>query len=200
MNAEPELLKQETARAGAYRELAGAFRLPSPTLLDGLREMASALALLESEAGPTAACLAAGPYTEENRHSIKVDHAALFVGPFSVPAPPYGSVYLEDKRQLMGDSTVDVRGHYLSLGWDLSPDFKEAPDHICAELEFMCVLIRQEVEAIDAADCNLLSKSVRHQRVFLEEHLGAWVPAFTAKVADHARTDFYRDLAETTRR
>jgi TorA maturation chaperone TorD len=51
------------------------------------------------------------------------------VGPFLVPAPPYGSVYLEDNRQLMGDSTIDVRRHYLSLGLDLSADFMEAlPD------------------------------------------------------------------------
>ncbi len=32
-----------------------------------------------------------------------VDYAALFVGPFEVPAPPYGSVYLETTKRLMGD-------------------------------------------------------------------------------------------------
>ena len=37
-----------------------------------------------------------------------VDYAALFVGPFELPAPPYGSVYLERSQRVMGDSTMKV--------------------------------------------------------------------------------------------
>ncbi len=99
----------------------------------------------------------------------------------------------------MGDSTIDVRQHYLSFGLDLSPDFKEAPDHICAELEFMHVLISQGIDAIDAVESEQLSESVCHQHVFLEKHLGTWMPAFTDKVIEYARTDYYRHLAAATR-
>ena len=35
---------------------------------------------------------------------------------------------------------------------------------------------------------------------FLAEHLGAWVGPFTAAVSDGAQTDFYRELADLTRR
>jgi TorA maturation chaperone TorD len=194
-----KLLKQETARAAAYRQLAEAFSPPSPGLPEALRELASTLALLESDAGPDAARLAADRYTEETRHTLTVDHAALFVGPFNVPAPPYGSVYLEDKRQLMGASTIEVRKHYLRIGLDMSPDFKEAPDHLCAELEFMHILVHQALTAVDSGDRELLATSVRQQRTFLERHLGGWVPAFADKVAEHARTDFYRLLASVVR-
>ncbi|MBR9986004.1 MAG: molecular chaperone TorD family protein [Desulfosarcina sp.] len=199
MTAASKLLQQETARAAAYRQLAEAFRPPSPALPDVLGETASALALLASSAGSDAARLAADRYSEEILHTITIDHAALFVGPFHVPAPPYGSVYLEDKRQLMGASTMDVRQHYLSIGLDLSPDFKEAPDHLCAELEFMHVLVHQTLAAVEAGDRELLAANVRQQRTFLEKHLGAWVPAFADKVAEHARTDFYRLLASVLR-
>lgn len=198
MTATAKLLKQETARAAAYRQLAEAFCPPSPALPDGLREMASALALLESAAAPDVARLVDGRCTEENRHTLTIDHAALFVGPFSVPAPPYGSVYLENDRRLMGNSTADARKQYLDLGFDLSPDFKDAPDHICAELEFMSLLIRQEMEAIGNGDYRLLSENIRRQKTFLIRHLGAWVPEFADRVRTHARTDFYRFLASVT--
>ena len=55
------------------------------------------------------------------------------------------------------------------------------------------------IDAIDAADHQLLSENIRHQRVFLEKHLGAWMPAFTDKIIDHSRTDYYRHLATVTR-
>jgi TorA maturation chaperone TorD len=63
----------------------------------------------------------------------------------------------------------------------------------------MHVLIGQGLEAIDAFDHQRLSDSIRHQRTFLEKHLGSWIPAFTGKVTEHARTDYYRHLAMVTR-
>ena len=152
MKTAEKLKSQELARSIVYHRLADAFRLPGSDLPAVLDELESALACLDSDACDDAAQLKRS-YTDDSAPCpLEVDYAGLFVGPFLVPAPPYGSVYLEDKRQLMGDSTIDVRRHYLSFGLDLSPDFKEAPDHICAELEFMHVLISQGIEAIDAAD------------------------------------------------
>ncbi len=190
------LLDQENARAVVYRQLADAFRVPSEALFEGLKEMAAALELLDSEAWGDAARLAAGRYDDpDDRLEIKIDHAALFMGPFLAPAAPYGSVYLEDQRRLMGASTVDARRHYLSLGLDLSPDFKEAPDHICAELEFMHVLVHRAIGAVETLDRELLAKSVRQQSIFLVKHLGTWAPAFAHQILQHAQTGYYRNLA-----
>ena len=200
MQTREKLISQERARSAAYMHLADAFRQPGPDLPKALEELESALGCLGSDAFETAASLKRSYFDHSAPCSLEVDYAGLFIGPFIVAAPPYGSVYLEDKRQMMGDSTIDVRRHYLGLGLDLSPDFKEAPDHVCAELEFMHVLISQGAEAIDAGEYDQLAESVRHQRVFLEKHLAAWISAFAAKVTEHARTDYYRNLAETTRR
>lgn len=193
------LLDQETARAVVYQKLADVFRPPSPALAEDAKALAEALELLDSKSGPDAARLAAGQYTEADRQAITIDHAALFIGPFLVPAPPYGSVYLEKERKLMGDSTMAVRQHYLQIGLDLSPDFKEAPDHICAELEFMHVLVHQAIAAIDAGDRGLLAAAIGRQQTFLERHLGAWVPAFADTIVEHAQTAFYRLLASVLR-
>lgn len=191
-----ELLSMETARAEVYRQLANTYRLPSDDLPAVVEALEDALSQLGSEARSEAARLSANHL---DSGALQVDYARLFIGPFMAPAPPYGSVYLEDKRRLMGNSTVDVQQHYLSLGLDLSPDFKEAPDHIAAELEFMHVLVNQELEAIELSDGQRLFDNLRHQRNFLQKHIGAWIGAFTDKIAEHAQTDYYRHLAGVTR-
>ena len=191
-----DLLSMETARATAYRHLADAYRLPSEELPRMVAALEDALSQLGSEARSEATRLS---LVNLDPAALQVDYARLFIGPFMAPAPPYGSVYLEDKRRLMGDSTVDVQQHYLSLGLDLSPDFKEAPDHITAELEFMHVLVNQELEAIELSDGQRLFDNLRHQRNFLQKHIGAWISAFTDKIAEHAQTDYYRHLAGVTR-
>ncbi|MBW1770891.1 MAG: molecular chaperone TorD family protein [Deltaproteobacteria bacterium] len=77
-----------------------------------------------------------------------VDFARLFVGPYALLAPPYGSVYLDGERKVMGDSTMDVCMRYAEVGLQLADHFKEVPDHIAAELEFIYFLILKEAEAI----------------------------------------------------
>ncbi|MDY0219509.1 MAG: molecular chaperone TorD family protein [Desulfobacterium sp.] len=191
-----KLLSIEAARSNTYRLLADAYRLPSEDLPGVVQALVTALSQLESEALESAICLENGGL---DSNVLQVDYAKLFIGPFMALAPPYGSIYLEDKRRLMGDSTVDVRQHYLSLGLDLSVDFKEAPDHITAELEFMHVLINQAEGAIEDLDGQLLSENIHHQQIFLEKHLGAWITAFADKMAEHANTDYYRNLATLTR-
>lgn len=190
-----KLLWIESSRSNVYRLLADAYRLPSEDLPGVVQELVTALAQLRSEAMESATCLKKSAF---DSNVLQVDYARLFIGPFMALAPPYGSIYLEDKRRLMGDSTVDVRQHYLSLDLDISSDFKEAPDHITAELEFMYVLINQAMEAIESYDGHLLLESIQHQRIFLEKHLGAWIVAFTYKMAEHAKTDYYRNLATVT--
>lgn len=186
---------QETARSLVYRRLADAFCEPSPVLAAVLEEMEAALSNLGSDTCSRATRLKTAYTDAADIRTLKVDYTTLFLGPFLVLAPPYGSVYLEDGRRLMGESTIDAHRQYLSLGLNLSPDFKDAPDHICAELEFMHLLVGDSREAVCAADAVRLEESVRRQLDFLQNHLGAWLPAFTAKVAEHAGTEFYRRLA-----
>ena len=194
-----DMLKaQETARSLVYRRLADAFCEPSPALAAVLAEMEAALSNLGSDTCSRATRLKAAYTDSADIRTLKVDYTALFLGPFLVPAPPYGSVYLEDEHRLMGDSTIDARRQYRSSGLDLSPDFMEAPDHICAELEFMHLLVGESLEAVCVADAVRLEESVRRQRDFLQNHLGAWLPAFAARVVEHAGTDFYGGLALLT--
>jgi TorA maturation chaperone TorD len=128
---------------------------------------------------------------------LKVDFAKLFVGPYKLSAAPYGSVYLEGERKMMGDSTLDIKNRYREAGLTMAMNFKDAPDHITAELEFMQYLIFKEIEAISYLDIETAIGFIQKQKFFLEDHLMAWVPEFVSKIAEHAETSFYQSLAKT---
>jgi TorA maturation chaperone TorD len=127
--------------------------------------------------------------------SLSVDFAELFVGPYKLLAPPYGSVYFEDNR-IMGNSTIDVRNCYESEGLDIV--IKDAPDHIAVELEFMYYLIARQIEAVRESNLHVVQACRRKQFDFLQAHLGRWLPEFVEKVQKNARTEFYRRLAGLT--
>jgi TorA maturation chaperone TorD len=194
-----EFLEHEVHRARVYRLLADAFRPPVPALSEGLAALGSLLTKLESTASDTAAGLVEAFEQPGDLKPLKIDFAHLFVGPFLVLAPPYGSVYLEEKRRIMGDTTMDVLDHYRALGLDIADNFKDAPDHVCAELEFMHVLVCRQAEALRTEDGDRLVDSRQRQHAFLGNHAGAWIPDFAAKVMEHAETQFYRFMGEVTK-
>jgi len=126
---------------------------------------------------------------------LLVEHARLFVGPQRVIAPPYGSVYLEEGRRVMGDSTVKALQAYQEAGLHLDSDFKELPDHIAVELEFVYYLTAKGVDAETAGSVEEANRHFLAREVFLEQHLRRWVPSFCARIAEGTENDFYRGLA-----
>ncbi|MHC4592272.1 MAG: TorD/DmsD family molecular chaperone [Planctomycetota bacterium] len=183
-----QLLVSEGRRADSYETLAECYHLPDDELVMTLRDAARRSDVL---AGEIIRSLPALGSTD----ALKVDYSRLFVGPYELLAPPYGSVYLED-NQLMGESTADAGGLYGQE--DLHVSLKEAPDHICVELEFMRFLILKGIEAIQNGDRER-ARSYRHkQRSFLNVHLGAWVADFAERIRANAQTDFYRTLGHLT--
>lgn len=125
---------------------------------------------------------------------LRLDHARLFVGPFELVAPPFGSVYLDGKRTLMGESTRSAMELYRRAGLDMAGDFNNPPDHVIAELEFLAYLHSARRAADD--DTQHLLRDLHHQ--FVRQHLGAWIEPFTRKMEQGAETGFYQLLAPVT--
>lgn len=186
----------EYLRLEAYRLLADGYYRPEQSLLDSLVKLKTCMEQLCSEAGKYINSMQepgmVGPA------DLEVDYARLFMGPFNVLAPPYGSVYLENERRVMGASTADVQKRYQAAGLDVATGFKDAPDHIAAELEFMHFLIFKAMEAANDGDVNRVATCLLTQQSFLEVHLGAWVAEFVGNVVDNAKTSFYRNLGRAT--
>jgi len=179
----------------AYRLLSLFFQLPEGETLSKLTVLETAL---NSMGGESAQHVANLPH-QTDLAELKIDHARLFVGPFQLLAPPYGSVYLNGKsRTVMADSTVDAQARYSEAGLSTAR-FKDAPDHIVFELEFMYYLIFKEIEAVANSDLAAAWGSVEKQETFLQDHLSAWIAPFADAVSKNASTSFYRDLALATR-
>ena len=182
-----QLLLQEGLRADVYRILAECYRSPDEELLRALGDLGAP--------GGSALDQIVQAAASGDVEKLRIDHARLFIGPYKLPAPPYGSVYLED-GVLMGNSTVDVKDFYREEGMEASGE--EAPDHITAELEFMCVLIGKEMEAVKVGDLDTANQYRQKQKTFLGVHLGAWIAEFTARIQQEAQTEFYRTLGRVT--
>ncbi|MHC4827842.1 MAG: TorD/DmsD family molecular chaperone [Planctomycetota bacterium] len=168
-------------RAAAYKLLSLCFHPPDEGLLEVLRE-----------ADLQGLCPNSLPALDE----LRKDHTQLFVGPFRVPAPPYGSVYLEDDGRVCGESTMDMIARYGEEG--LRVTLKEPADHVAIELEYMYLLVVRQMEATAAGDEPTAARYLEKQRDFLQTHLGAWMPMLSERIVENAHTEFYRHVASAT--
>ena len=132
-------------------------------------------------------------YTGE---ALRVEYAKLFVGPFELLAPPYGSVYFEDGGRVMGDSTMKVIEIYQKEGLAKNDDFKDLPDHIAVELEFVSYLIYKERDALQKSDLDTVREYLNKQEAFLNDFLKPWVPQFCNKIKEGTNNGFYSALSD----
>ena len=188
-------IRHEAIRSEIYMLLAESYYPPNEALVDNILDLAEKLELvgLQDINWGGEEILKA-----DSIEDLTVEHARLFVGPYTLLAPPYGSVYMEPERRIMGNSTMDVIKRYQKSGLNMAEDFKDAPDHIAAELEFMHFLIFKEIEASNQGDARRVYTYLLSQQSFLADHLGAWVSEFVGKVVENAQTTFHKNLARAT--
>ena len=192
------LLNCEASRMAVFRLLSDCYFLPDPGLSEKLENLESKMADACEPAVQLIQNMREEFKASADLEPLKVDFSKLFVGPYQLSAAPYGSVYLENERKMMGNSTLDVRERYRDAGLDTAKTFKDAPDHISAELEFMHYLIYKEIEAFANSDIEMAIAFIQRQKSFLEDHLMAWVPEFAKSIIEHARNPFYSNLARAT--
>lgn len=139
-------------------------------------------------------------FAAEGHEDLLLDYTRLFLGPGEAIAQPYGSFWLSADGILMGDTTAAVSRLYEEGGFEIAEDFRELPDHIAAELEFLYLLIFRENQVRRAGDPQSLAAVADLRRRFLADHLGRWVGQFTGAVTKGAKSGFYRELAALTGR
>lgn len=186
-------------RIVCYRILSAAYCLPEDEFLseEEVQILVDALGALGS-AAESDACRMRDAVKSESSKDLRVAYAALFVGPFHVPAPPYGSVYLEAGRKLLGDSTLDVITRYRSAGIEVNPEQQDLPDHVAIELEFAAFLAAMELHALSEGNDEARRSAVTQQASFLDDHLCEWIPKFAGAVRDCDPPRFYDALLSCT--
>jgi TorA maturation chaperone TorD len=186
-------------REDAYRLLAACFYPPSPELFE--ERCLPALADLLEDLAPDAARHArdaAHACEQASPECLAVEHARLFIGPFHLVAPPYGSLYLDDAKTVMGESTGKVSAFYGSCGLHLADDFHEMPDHIAVELEFISFLAHKERDSVAAGDRGEANRFAGLQLSFLDRFLLPWLSPFTRSILEGTESPFYRAIAQCT--
>lgn len=198
MTSYQDIIAYEVSRHAIYKGLSRCFQYPDKEIEDVLQRLEHHCLDLRSDALPAVQMLMDDLDGHHDLERMQLDFARLFIGPYRLLAPPYGSVYLENSRSIMGRSTLEVIRLYNQAGLDIAPAYKEAPDHISAELEFMYFLIFNAIRLLERQDVDQLEPLIVHQRDFVKNHLGSWVPEFLQIVKAEAQTDFYRHLADAT--
>jgi TorA maturation chaperone TorD len=191
--------QSDTAREVLCRLLAACYYEPGPEFVEEhvFEMMAEAATAIDRDLAAIASRLRPA-FTAVPANELLLDYTRLFLGPNEILAKPYGSVWLTGEKSLMQDVTMAVLDIYREGGFDLADDFRELPDHIAAELEFLYLLLFRESRARADGDSGALVATRSLRRRFLAEHLGAWVGAFGAAVRAGSATDFYPLLADLT--
>ena len=188
----------ERVRGHCYKMLAVCFYPPEREVLLEENLLGNLADTLERAYPETRIC--AGEMEKAIRQTgdeeLAVDHARLFVGPFGLKAPPYGSLYLDGDGKVMGNSTMQVIQIYEEEGLEIDGEFTELPDHVAVELEFMYYLAHRTAEAFEEGVIDCCVHSVTAQQKFLSEFLLPWLEPFCDKIRQEAETVFYRALAD----
>lgn len=194
-------MRLATAREDVCRYLAACYYEPDPMFAEeGLfQSLLDAARLLDGDLARLALELKTA-FEAASIEELLIDYTRLFLGPVNMRAKPYGSVWLEENTTLMSETSLAVIDMYREGGFDMDEAFCELPDHIAVELEFLYLLLFREHEAEVAEDAEQLKTIVELKQRFLDQHLSRWIGSFTQTVSTEAKSDFYRTLAEITRR
>lgn len=192
---------EATARADLCRFLSACFYEPAPEFAEEhlFDSMLVAARRIDPDLAGHARKLGEA-FAAQDLQTLLVDYTRLFLGPLQALASPYGSSWLSAPVPTEDNPPLAVLDLYSAGGFEIDEAFRELPDHVAVELEFLYLLIFNKSQASQAGNMDDLTLTELLQRRFLGEHLGAWIGPFAAAVKAGADTDFYRELAGFTER
>lgn len=106
----------------------------------------------------------------------------LFIGPEALPAPPWGSVYLDPEGVLQGSSTLALSDFLQRERLKIQTRYPEPSDHVGLMLFQAAVLASQVRESA--------------LKELLNDHLGSWLPQFSQQLNRTTHSPFYNALTE----
>ena len=180
---------REVAQANLYHLLARVFA--SPLEMDGSYpgQLRALVPGLDPTLGDVGRGLAdAWENALKDPEALSLSYAQLFLGPFSILAPPYASFYLEPNQQLMGEVSQAVALDYAKAGLGPGHGPHEAPDHASLEWEFMYYLSYQYITTGE--------ESWNERRKSFRTHLNQWMPVFTEAIKTSGEQGLYYAVSE----
>jgi len=204
-----ELIALAPARQKMYAFLSAAFsQAPSTEGLEAILDdafLGSATALFSSETlAPLRQYVTASADASELQQQAQHEFISLFKVPGAQYVPPYESVFRDTrevagrktKGLLMGQSAVDVRKWYHLAALEISDEYKDLPDHICLELNYLAHLCGKEQEFTSRNKTAKLKRAREMQRDFLAAHVVSWIGDLRDKIHEKSQHAYYRAIAD----
>lgn len=129
---------------------------------------------------------------------LLVDYAHLFLGPVGTLAVPYESAWLAKEGNSITDIMQALEDLYADGGFEVDPEFRDLPDHLAVELEFLYTLLFRRAAALRDGDDAAFKELEALSEHLISGHLDRWLPDFQAAVLEGAQCRFYRELADLT--
>lgn len=107
---------------------------------------------------------------------------------------PYETEYRPGGLVTNTDELADIAGFYDAFGLEVGEQ-RDRVDHLCTELEFVGELAAREAYLEEVDDLQGVDIVVEAQRMFLEDHLGRWVPRLRTELEEEADGAIYPALA-----
>ena len=162
--------------------------------VDVLRESFEILGVLPNQ--DVEAFLTLLSESDRDFDQLKRQYNRIFVGPAALPAPPWESVYRDNKRVVMTATTLGVRNAYKAHGF-IPQRYPHVPDdHLVLELDFIAALTAEALQACQAGDVDAASKHEADAVRFTHDHLSAWAPFFAEDVRDKGKAPLYATVAQ----
>ncbi|MEH6452399.1 MAG: molecular chaperone TorD family protein [Psychromonas sp.] len=140
------------------------------------------ISALNSENVLSENCLAA--VSEEDESLLQSEFSLLFEGIGDMPAPPWGSVYLDKDQIVFGQSTLDYRYFLEQNGIELDTGTREPEDQIGLMLLGHAYLLSENRS--DAA------------KELMQVHLLPWVFHYLERLKNSTNSRFYQCLSVDT--
>lgn len=137
----------------------------------------------------------ASNFTEDTVSSLDGEYNRLFVGPGTLLAAPWESVYATKDRLIFQEQTLQVRNFYRKFGLEIERIYHEPDDHIGLELIFVAHLASLALSAMENQDQKEFDRLILAQWEFLSDHLLKWAFEWTRDVREFSKQDFFRGAA-----
>jgi TorA maturation chaperone TorD len=133
-----------------------------------------------------------------------------FMGLFKVPGDRYVAAYesvYRDSRDvggekvnglLMGQSALDVQKWYQLAAVEIADDYKDLPDHIALELNYLALLCVKEQDFAKAGNDTKLTRVWEMERDFLAGHVVCWVDQLRDRIRAKSEHPYFQAIADMT--
>ncbi len=185
------LHEKPLARSVLYQLLSTAFLYPGDGTLAGMRESAQRAMPLASKMGWGRVEGVLQRLEQQiqaiDEEQLLQDYLDVFGHTTSADCPPYEGEYGQAHIFQKSHMLADLQGFYKAFGVEISATFKDRPDHLSVELEFMHLLALKEAYALlHQHDADKVEVCQRAQGSFLALHLAPWAIPFALTVAKKA--------------